>query len=77
MKALSLKLKDEVFAEVEAIIKEIKQPRNTYINEALSLYTQYKRRKLLRARLKAESLSTRASSLEVLREMESLDDFLP
>ena len=74
MKALSLKLKDEIFAAVDSIAKEIRQPRNAYINEALAFYTRFKRRQMLKARFKKESLATRASTLEVLREMEALED---
>ena len=77
MKALSLKLRDDVFAAVDTIAKESRQPRNAYINEALEQYSRYKRRKMLRAGLRAESLAVRDSSLEVLREMEALEDFLP
>ena len=32
-KALSLKLKDDIFNDVEKITKEIHKPRNTYIND--------------------------------------------
>ena len=76
MKVLSLKLKDDVFKEVEGLIKAIHIPRNAYINEALHIYNQLNKRKLLRKKLKIESNAVRAVSLEVLRELEQLEDHL-
>ena len=76
MKVLSLKLKDDVFKEVEGLIKAIRIPRNAYINEALHIYNQLNKRKLLRKKLKIESNVVRAVSLEVLRELEQLEDHL-
>jgi hypothetical protein len=35
MKTLSLKLDDAVFEDTEAVLQQIKKPRNRYINEAL------------------------------------------
>ena len=76
MKVLSLKLKDDVFKEVEGLVKAIRIPRNAYINEALHIYNQLNKRKLLRKKLKIESNAVRAVSLEVLRELEQLEDHL-
>jgi len=74
MKVLSLKLREEIFKEVEKVIKKIHVSRNAYINQALSFYNQVNRRKLLKNQLLLESGAVSASSLEVLREFEQLED---
>ncbi|MBI4971173.1 MAG: hypothetical protein HZC17_04980 [Candidatus Omnitrophica bacterium] len=74
MKMLSLKLRDEVFQEVESVVHKIHVPRNAYINDALMFYSQLYRRKLLKKQLEKESRAVRQVSLEVLREFEKLED---
>ncbi len=74
MKVLSLKLREEIFIEVEKVIKKIHVSRNAYINQALFFYNQVNRRKLLKHQLHLESKAVRTSSLEVLREFERLED---
>ena len=74
MKVLSLKLREEIFKDAETLIHEMKTKRNTYINEALDFYNKLNRRKLLRKKLHAESGLVKASSLEVLRELEGLEE---
>ena len=74
MKTLSLKLKEDIFNEVENVIKKIHLSRNAYINEAVSFYNKLNRRKFLRKKLKEESYAVKATSLEILHEMEQLDD---
>ena len=54
-KALSLKLKEDVFNDVERITRKIKIPRNTYINKALEFYNNFNKRKLLKTQLLKES----------------------
>ena len=76
MKVLSLKLKDDVFKDVEGLVKAFRMPRNAYINEALHIYNQLNKRKLLRKKLNKESRAVRNVSLDVLREMEQLEDHL-
>ena len=76
-KTLSLKLKDEVFSETEDIIDVMHKPRNAYINEALSFYNKFIKRKLLKNRLKKESRIVYKSSLEALYELELLEDEMP
>jgi hypothetical protein len=76
MKTLSLKLKEDIFNEAEEMIKKIHISRNAYINEALSFYNKVNRRKLMREKLHRESGVVRATSLEILSEMEHLDDRL-
>ncbi len=73
-KALSLKLKDEIFKDVEQIIHEIDIPRNTYINDAIDFYNKLNRRKKLKRQLAAESELVSQNSLEILDEFEKLKD---
>lgn len=73
-KALSLKLKDDIFEEVEEITHKLKVPRNTYINLALASYNKAHRRKLLENQLKAESLLVRTNSLKALSELDEITD---
>jgi len=76
-KTLSLKLKDEVFSETEDIIEIIHKPRNAYINEALSFYNKFIKRKFLKDRLKKESRLVSESSMEALRALELIEDKIP
>jgi len=75
-KALSLKLKDDIFEEVELITKEINKPRNTYINEAIDFYNHINKRKKIKTILQKESKIIRNNSLSILSELEELDDEL-
>lgn len=74
MKNLSLKLDDVVFEETEKISSGLKINRNRYINNAVSLYNQLQKRKLLGAKLAAESKLVQKESMKVLAEFEQLDD---
>ena len=74
---LSLKVKDDVFAETEDIIGSIQKPRNAYINEALIFYNKFIRRRLLKAQFKKESQMISESSIEALRELELIEDEIP
>ena len=74
MKVLSLKLRQEIFEDVEQLIHQMKTKRNTYINEALDFYNKLNRRKFLKNKLHQESGLVKASSLEVLHELEGLED---
>ena len=74
MKVLSLKLKDEIFREVEVVVEKFNIPRNAYINEALAFYNKINRRRLLKKQLTKEVKLARATSMEVLREFELLSE---
>ena len=74
MKTLSLKLDDSVFEETEEVVAELKVARNRYINEALSLYNKFNKRKALKKRLAKESKLVTQSSAEILTEFEKLAD---
>ncbi|KQC13980.1 MAG: hypothetical protein APR63_06635 [Desulfuromonas sp. SDB] len=73
-KALSLKLSESIFEEVEKITKELNKPRNAYINEALLFYNRFMKRKRIRELLKKESSLIKSDSLMVLSEFEEMED---
>jgi hypothetical protein len=76
-KILSLKVKDDIFEDVERVTRRLHVPRNAYINDALEFYNRLNERRRLKGQLLKESLLTRKSSAVVLQEMEGLDDGLP
>ena len=73
-KALSLKLKEDVFKDVERITRKIKMPRNTYINKALEFFNRFNQRKLLKTQLLKESELVQKNSITVLNEFEQIED---
>jgi len=74
MKTLSLKLDDTIFDEAEEITSKLKLARNRYINEAVSIYNLYNKRRLLKKQLSKESKLTSTDSMDVLHEFEKLID---
>ena len=74
MKTLSLKLREDIFKDVERVIHAIRIPRNAYINEALSFYNKLNRRRSLKKQLSKESRLVREDSLNILEVFERLDD---
>lgn len=74
MKTLSLKLDDDTFDEAEEITARLKLARNRYINEAVSIYNQFNKRKLLKSQLAKESKMVSKDSLAVLHEFEKFVD---
>ena len=76
MKNLSLKLQDSIYSETETLLGLLKKNRNAYLNEAVSFYNRYQKRRLLAEQLRRESVLVADSSLEVLAEFESIDDLL-
>ena len=74
MKTLSLKLDDEIFEEAEELTSKLKLARNRYINEAVSIYNLYNKRRLLKMQLMKESKLTSKDSMDVLHEFEKLMD---
>lgn len=74
MKTLSLKLDEQIFKDTEEITSKLRLARNRYINEALNLYNQVNKRKLLKKRLKRESALTKKASMKILAEFEKLMD---
>jgi len=76
MKNLSLKLNENILEETDRVVKSINTSRNAYINQALNLYNQLNRRRILKKQLAFESKATAHVSLEILSEMEKLNDSL-
>jgi hypothetical protein len=74
MKTLSLKLDDEIFDDAEKITSKLKLARNRYINEAVNIYNQYNKRRLLKNQLSKESKTVKKDSMEILSEFEKLID---
>ena len=74
MKTLSLKLDDDIFEDVEKMTSKLNLARNRYINEALSIYNLFNRRRLLKMQLTKESKLTSKDSMEILHEFEKLVD---
>lgn len=74
MKTLSLKLDDETFEAAESITAELKLARNRYINEAVDLYNQFNKRKLLKNKLHKESKLSSKESMNILHEFEKFVD---
>ncbi len=74
MKTLSLKLDDHIFEETEKVVSELNLARNRYINEALNLYNQFNKRRVLKKKLSKESKLVTQSSSEILAEFEKIVD---
>ena len=74
MKTLSLKLDDKIFDDTEEISSKLQLARNRYINEAVSMYNLFNKRRLLKKKLTKESKLTSPDSMEILQEFESLID---
>jgi predicted transcriptional regulator len=75
-KALSLKLKDEVFQEAEEIRRRSKCPRNAYFNQAINFYNKLWKRKLLKKTLAEESALVAQDSLKMLQAFEQFEEEL-
>jgi hypothetical protein len=73
MKNISLKIDDSIFGETERILALMKKPRNRYINEAIKYYNKLQRRLIIEKRLKKESKLVKQDSMEVLKDLESMD----
>jgi len=70
---ISLEIDELIFEETESILLNNQKPRNRYINEALSYYNHIQKRLSLEQVLRQESKAVHASSLEVLKEFESIE----
>ncbi|MCP9769869.1 hypothetical protein EGI22_18340 [Lacihabitans sp. LS3-19] len=73
MKAISLKLEDNTFKEIDEIIDAINKPRNRYINEAIIFYNKIQKRELIAEKLKIESKLVKEDNLKILKEFEDAD----
>jgi len=74
MKTLSLKLDDDIYEDAEEMTSKLKLARNRYINEAVSIYNLFNKRRLLKKQLKKESSITAEDTMDVLREFEKIAD---
>ena len=74
MKTISLKLDDKIFEDVEEVTSKLKLARNRYINDAVSIYNLYHKRRLLIKQLSKESKLTSKEAMEALHEFEKLID---
>jgi len=75
-KIISLEIDELIYEETESILLNSQKPRNRYINEALKYYNYIQKRLMLENVLQQESKAVYASSLEVLKELEEIDDEL-
>jgi hypothetical protein len=74
MKTLSLKLDDQIFDDAEEITAKLKLARNRYINEAVSIYNLFNKRRLLKNQLAKESKLINKDSMDLLHEFEKFVD---
>jgi predicted transcriptional regulator len=74
MTSLSLKLDDKILEDTNEILQSLKQSRNAYINAAIAHYNALNRRAQIAAQLAKESSLVKASSMEILGEMETLEN---
>ncbi|MCH7612414.1 MAG: hypothetical protein IIB45_03545 [Candidatus Marinimicrobia bacterium] len=73
-KAISVKIKDDIFNEIEEIVSKLNIPRNSYINLALKYFNQLNRRKFLKETFAEESMLVRENSLHILEEFEQFEE---
>lgn len=73
-KAISLKLNENIFKEAENIVKSMRIPRNSYINQAIKYYNYLIKRKMLRKQYIQESAITAKHSLKLNEEFQRIDD---
>lgn len=76
-KALSLKLRDDIYKEAEEVRQKNHIPRNAYINKAVAFYTKWLKREELRKQMARSSYLVRDNSMEVLKEFEALEHEIP
>jgi hypothetical protein len=69
-------MRDDIFSETEEVIDTIRTSRNAYINDALSFYNKFMKRRILKKQLKKESILVSKTSLEALQELELIEDKL-
>jgi len=72
MKSFSVNLDDEIFYEAEEIVCALGVDRNRYFNEAISIYNQANKLRLIKAQLAIESAITSQDSMDILHEFEKL-----
>ena len=73
-KILSLKLREDIFEDAEAVVKKIHVPRNTYINQAVAFYTKLYKRSMIAKQLAKESAMVSGESMSILKEFETFTE---
>jgi metal-responsive CopG/Arc/MetJ family transcriptional regulator len=76
MKVLSLKLKDDVFEELESVMQRVSVSRNAYINEAIRFYNKMHRKQIIRKQIRYASKLVGEQSLKMAQELEGIDNHL-
>ena len=76
-KALSLKLRDDIYQETEQMRQQTHTARNAYLNKAVAFYNKWLKREILRKQMAHASHVVRENSMEVLHEFEALEDEIP
>jgi hypothetical protein len=74
MKVVSLKIREDILAKTEEMVKETHVSRNAYINQAIDFFNAVNRRRLLKKNLAIESALVAGNSLDMLSLMEEIDD---
>jgi hypothetical protein len=74
VKVLSLKMREDVFLDAEKMVKKMRIPRNTYINQAVEFYTRLHNRALLEKQYASESALVSKNSMKVLKEFEAFTE---
>lgn len=74
MKTIFLKLDETIFDETVKILRNMKKPRNRYINEAIDFYNKHQHRKLIENQLQRESKIVRKNSMDILAEFEAFEN---
>jgi hypothetical protein len=75
MKVISIKLKENIFKDVETLAKQCHVSRNTYISNALDFYNKNCKSKW-RDKLRRASKLVGKDSLDFLKEIEGIDPHL-
>jgi hypothetical protein len=73
-KVLSLKLREDIFLDAEAVVRKMHIPRNTYINQAIEFYTKLHNRSLIAKQLSKESKLVANDSMDILKEFEAFTE---
>ncbi len=72
MKSFSINLDNEIFCEAEEIASTLGVDRNSYFNEAISIYNQANKLRFIKAQLAKESAIASKDSMDILQEFESI-----
>ena len=72
MKSFSVNLDDEIFYEAEEIASALGVDRNSYFNEAISIYNQAIKLRFIKVQLAKESAIASQDSMDILQEFEKL-----